>query len=634
MRDAFDGQRTTTQTSSAVQLRIINDRHLRARYHRAWVRIRSASKSCANIKLRRPRERSRARAPRRTNPSRSAPRVERAPPRSTCRGALDRFGWRSAAFTHRFARARSRGARSRGLRAPSRARRGCQQYRSRLRAPRRGRVCRGARSTRRRRVRRHYSRSPGTLRPRRGLSRAGRVPLLRRLGPRFAFPRGVVPPRGHALGGRPRVHPPAIGSWAAPPTSTRPRRGKPPSRAKYSATSTATAAATSTRDPARSPTQTSPFPSTPSPPWPTSTIGSTKPRAEAATRFDASPARSSGTTTRRRCGTRAILPVFSRLTPTPGTRRIKDARAKRRKISRLERRGRVRTMLERHHEHLRHHRGRVPVFVLMGETTRVLRSDPALRPEFLGRGAFGASRPGKTDASISARRLRDARTGGRAAGRGRAHAHAPRRVARRCVDERRRKRPTRRLVPRRSSGRRRTPRDRSVRRRTLCRMELERVQGRKRTKLSSPGRGANGTSAACFEVSPGGRLAMHCMGCEATAKPFVSAREIRFWIRSPDCERDPTDEPPVYLGVATRSVRDYETGTTPGEIACGWKTNVWTHVESTTTDSNCGRVARVPTRSFGCGGTAAASANALFFELSQSATRERELCVDDVRILS
>ena len=86
-----------------------------------------------------------------------------------------------------------------------------------------------------------------------------------------------------------------------------------------------------------------------------------------------------------------------------------------------------------------------------------------------------------------------------------------------------------------------------------------------KTKLSSPGRGANGTSAACFEVSPGGRLAMHCIGCEATAKPFVSARQIRFWIRSPDCERDPTDEPPVYLGVATRSVRDYETGTTPGD---------------------------------------------------------------------
>lgn len=156
----------------------------------------------------------------------------------------------------------------------------------------------------------------------------------------------------------------------------------------------------------------------------------------------------------------------------------------------------------------------------------------------------------------------------------------------------------------------------------------------KRTKLSSLGRGANGTSAACFEVSPGGRLAMHCVGCEATAKPFASAREIRFWIRSRDCEGDPTDEPPVYLGVATRSVRDYATGTTPGEIACGWKTNVWTHVESSTTDSNCGRVARVPTRSFGCGGTAAARANALFFELGQSATRERELCVDDVRILS
>ena len=115
----------------------------------------------------------------------------------------------------------------------------------------------------------------------------------------------------------------------------------------------------------------------------------------------------------------------------------------------------------------------------MGETTRVLRSDPALRPEFLGRGAFGASRPGKTDASLSAGGLRDARTGGRAARRGRAHAHASTRVARRCVNERRRKRPTRRLVPRRSSGRRRTPRDCRVRKRTLCRMELERVQRRK-----------------------------------------------------------------------------------------------------------------------------------------------------------
>ena len=61
----------------------------------------------------------------------------------------------------------------------------------------------------------------------------------------------------------------------------------------------------------------------------------------------------------------------------------------------------------------------------------------------------------KTDASLSAGGLRDARTGERAARRGRAHAHASTRVARRCVNERRRKRPTRRLVPRRSSGRRR-----------------------------------------------------------------------------------------------------------------------------------------------------------------------------------
>ena len=63
--------------------------------------------------------------------------------------------------------------------------------------------------------------------------------------------------------------------------------------------------------------------SSPSPRWPTSTLGSTKLPAEAATRFDASPVQSSGTTTRRRFGTRANLPVSSRLTPTPGTRRVK-----------------------------------------------------------------------------------------------------------------------------------------------------------------------------------------------------------------------------------------------------------------------------------------------------------------------
>ena len=69
----------------------------------------------------------------------------------------------------------------------------------------------------------------------------------------------TYPPRSCSRWTTPRT-PPAIGSWAAPPTSTHLRRGKPPSRAKYSATSTATGAATSTRDPARSPTPTSPFP--------------------------------------------------------------------------------------------------------------------------------------------------------------------------------------------------------------------------------------------------------------------------------------------------------------------------------------------------------------------------------------
>ena len=164
--------------------------------------------------------------------------------------------------------------------------------------------------------------------------------------------------------------------------------------------------------------------------------------------------------------------------------------------------------------------------------------------------------------------LRDARTGGRAARRGRAHAHASTRVARRCVNERRRKRPTRRLVPRRSSGRRWTPRDCRVRKRTLCRMELERVQRRKDETLEPRSRRER-YQRACFRGESRRRLAMHCIGCEATAKPFVSARDSVL-IRSPDCERDPRRRTPrVSRHAATRSVRDYETGTTPGETACG-----------------------------------------------------------------
>ena len=188
--------------------------------------------------------------------------------------------------------------------------------------------------------------------------------------------------------------PPAIGSWAAPPPPTRLRRGKPPSRAKYSATSTATGAATSTRDPAsqrRLPLS----PRPPSPRWPTSTLGSTKLPAEAATRV--------------RCVTGPVIwdydqtkvryprepPGFFEVDPGARDSEGQKDPAQRPRNFPARAAGSVRAFLERHREHLRHHRGRVPVFVLMGETTRVLRSDPALRPEFLGRGVFSASVQGK-----------------------------------------------------------------------------------------------------------------------------------------------------------------------------------------------------------------------------------------------
>ena len=599
-------------------------------YRSAWVRIRSASKSCANIKLRRPRERSRVRAPRRTNPSRSAPHVERTPPRSTCRGALDRFAWRTAAFTHRFARARSRGARSRGLRAPSRA----QSW-----VPTKTTSPSARTSTWRSKVDATSTRSAPPLSPPRyrptplpPLPRRTRLlPLLTRTSLRVPSWRRT-PPRSCSRWTTPRT-PPAIGSWAAPPTSTHLRRGKPPSRAKYSATSTATGAATSTRDPARSPTPTSPFPSTPSPRLPTSTLGSTKLPAEAATRFDASPVQSSGTTTRRRFGIRANLLVFSRLTPTPGTRRVERPPRNAAKFPGSN----------DEFEYARCWNDTASIFVTIVDVCPCSYSWGKQRvccgpiPHFdlsfwaaerLAHPVQGKQMLRFRPVDCATREPVNARLG--------------------AVARMRTRRPASRdgvLTSGGGNGQRVASFRGGVRggdgRREIAVYENAPGVGWSwsaykdvKTKLSSPGRGANGTSAACFEVSPGGRLAMHCIGCEATAKPFVSAREIRFWIRSPDCERDPTDEPPVYLGVATRSVRDYETGTTPGETACGWKTNVWTHVESKRTDSNCGRVARVPTTSFGCGGTAAARANALFFELGQSATRQRELCVDDVRILS
>ena len=361
-------------------------------YRSAWVRIRSASKSCANIKLRRPRERSRVRAPRRTNPSRSAPHVERTPPRSTCRGALDRFAWRTAAFTHRFARARSRGARSRGLRALASPELGANKDYEPLGAD-------------------EYVEEQG----RRDVDAFGATTLA----PAVSSDAAAASPAPYAspsladtdLASRSLVetYPPEVmlsvddpayssGDWLLGRATyfDAPAAWKTTFSSQIFGDLHGNGCGYVDKGPGEESNADFPFPSTPSPRWPTSTLGSTKLPAEAATRFDASPVQSSGTTTRRRFGIRANLLVFSRLTPTPGTRRVeKTPRTKRREISRLERRVRVRALLERHREHLRHHRGRVPVFVLMGETTRVLRSDPALRPEFLGRGAFGASRPGK-----------------------------------------------------------------------------------------------------------------------------------------------------------------------------------------------------------------------------------------------
>ena len=141
------------------------------------------------------------RSPRRTNPSRSAPRVERAPPRSTGRGALDRFAWRSAAFTHRFARARSRGARSRGLRAPSRA----QSW-----VPTKTTSPSARTSTWRSKVEATSTRSAPPLAPAVSSDAAAVSSRAVRVSSRLTrtslrVPRGDVPPRGHALGGRPRV---------------------------------------------------------------------------------------------------------------------------------------------------------------------------------------------------------------------------------------------------------------------------------------------------------------------------------------------------------------------------------------------------------------------------------------------
>ena len=62
---------------------------------------------------------------------------------------------------------------------------------------------------------------------------------------------------------------------------------------------------------------------------------------------------------------------------------------------------------------------------------------------------------------------------------------------------------------------------------------------------------------------------MHCIGCEATAKPFVSAREDLVLDPIARLRTLPDGRTPQVSRRRDAIVCDYETGTTPGETACG-----------------------------------------------------------------